>query len=192
MTPEEMRNLEPGDKIHLRLPAVVKVKKVSWDAVGIFPLHIWVEGSGWPEDYMADGRYRPYPPHHHMDIISIEKTGKIPDGFIPWHGGECPVERGAKVETYQRGGLQIRDRAGAFWWDHRYSPGDIIAYRLVTPPKQSGELWAVVWPDRSVSIRADKSIYGFASKTKPIAIISTGIKWAEGDGLELIEEKGDE
>lgn len=55
------------------------------------------------------------------------------EGWIEWHGGECPVDSDAIVEVkylspkpYQ----YSNDRAGDFDWEHIGSNADIIAYRL--------------------------------------------------------------
>ena len=57
------------------------------------------------------------------------------EGWIEWHGGECPVDSDAIVEvkyrktnTYQYN----NDRAGDFDWAHAGSSSDIIAYRART------------------------------------------------------------
>jgi hypothetical protein len=64
------------------------------------------------------------------------------DGWIEWHGGECPVDVQSSVQVrYCTGGNDI-GTAGGFYWDHRpNSPkADIVAYRVVPPepptPKQ--------------------------------------------------------
>lgn len=61
-------------------------------------------------------------------------------GFIPWEGGECPVDAGTRVEVRFRdpeilssGNTRV---AASFDWSHIYSGGqvgasDIIAYRIV-------------------------------------------------------------
>jgi len=54
------------------------------------------------------------------------------DGWIPWAGGECPVD--ANVEVI------IKDRSGKVWhfgvagdydWNHDEEPLDILFYRIV-------------------------------------------------------------
>lgn len=56
------------------------------------------------------------------------------NGWIDWHGGECPVDSDAIVEVKFRKPCPLHfsnDRAGDFAWSHHGSNGDIIAYRLV-------------------------------------------------------------
>ena len=60
------------------------------------------------------------------------------DGWIEWHGGECPVDSDAIVEVKFRNPSRNKfnnDRAGDFTWSHDGFDGDIIAYRLQQPMK---------------------------------------------------------
>jgi hypothetical protein len=62
-------------------------------------------------------------------------TSTIPEGFIPWHGGECPVAEGTVVEVIYRDGE--RRMCDGFLpsvdWDRDEPPFDIIAYRIHKP-----------------------------------------------------------
>ena len=61
------------------------------------------------------------------------------DGWIPWAGGECPVEtKGYDLFLRFRDGSERSDyvtRARGYdWkWERRGHPADIIAYRVVKP-----------------------------------------------------------
>lgn len=58
------------------------------------------------------------------------------NGWIDWHGGECPVDSDAIVEVKYRKPSPYQfnnDRAGDFTWSHDGFGGDIIAYRLQQP-----------------------------------------------------------
>ena len=83
---------------------------------------------------------------------TAEQPGTDPDGWIPWHGGECPVSEGTLVDVrYRDGDENIGVSAGllpsssgwvkgsanfwAFEWRHRDNNGDIIAYRLHREPE---------------------------------------------------------
>lgn len=60
------------------------------------------------------------------------------NGWIDWHGGDCPVDSDAIVEVKYRKPNQYQfnnDRAGDFNWSHDGFDGDIIAYRLQKPTK---------------------------------------------------------
>ncbi len=60
-------------------------------------------------------------------------TSTIPEGFIPWHGGECPVAEGTKVETMLRNGEPwVLENAENFFWLHE-DADDIIGYRIHKP-----------------------------------------------------------
>lgn len=55
------------------------------------------------------------------------------NGWIEWHGGDCPVDSDAIVEVKFRNQSRNKfnnDRAGDFYWSHHGFGGDIIAYRL--------------------------------------------------------------
>lgn len=55
------------------------------------------------------------------------------EGWIEWHGGECPVDSDAIVEVkfqWHNHHQYNNDRAGDFDWAHTGSNCDIIAYRL--------------------------------------------------------------
>lgn len=55
------------------------------------------------------------------------------EGWIEWHGGDCPVDSDAIVEVKYRKPSPYQynnDRAGDFSWSHDGFGGDITAYRL--------------------------------------------------------------
>jgi hypothetical protein len=61
-------------------------------------------------------------------------TSTIPEGFIPWHGGECPVAEETAVDYVMRDGYVIREsRAKNLRWKHINADCDIIAYRIRKP-----------------------------------------------------------
>lgn len=56
------------------------------------------------------------------------------NGWIDWHGGECPVDSDTIAEVKYRNPNPFQfnnDRAGDFTWSHDGNAGDIIAYRIV-------------------------------------------------------------
>ena len=54
------------------------------------------------------------------------------DGWIPWAGGECPVNGRPLVEVIFRNNVRDTDKASEYSWDHLCESGyDIIAYRVV-------------------------------------------------------------
>ena len=55
---------------------------------------------------------------------------QIADGWIEWHGGECPVWGGSVPEIMFRNGVIDRELLASDWrWHHVGFNGDIIAYR---------------------------------------------------------------
>lgn len=60
------------------------------------------------------------------------------DGWIPWHGGKCPVDRDQTVEIKRRDGTTYAAHGEYFRWVHASAKFpefdrnyDIIAYRVV-------------------------------------------------------------
>lgn len=61
-------------------------------------------------------------------VIDYDLDG---DGWIPWTGGECPVDRETHVDVrYRCGGEQHDAPARIYRWGHRSTDTDIIAYRI--------------------------------------------------------------
>ena len=58
------------------------------------------------------------------------------DDWIPWAGGECPLEYGVIHHVRFRDGYESAldaDAPGWLGWKHRGADFDIIAYRVVKP-----------------------------------------------------------
>jgi hypothetical protein len=57
----------------------------------------------------------------------------IPEGFIEWHGGECPVDENASVEVVLRHirGDAVKGKARSWNWSSGDDGHGIIAYRVV-------------------------------------------------------------
>lgn len=75
---------------------------------------------------------------HYTPDVSAGKTANATgaNGWIDWHGGECPVDSDTIVEVKYRkpNPYQLNnDRAGDFTWSHDGSGDDIIAYLLPHP-----------------------------------------------------------
>lgn len=67
------------------------------------------------------------------ELLQVEPQEKQDDGWIPWNGGNCPVEPRAEVLIKFPGGdtsAQV-ETAGNYYWDHRKTEGDIVAYKIV-------------------------------------------------------------
>lgn len=70
------------------------------------------------------------------------KPSPSDDGWIPWNGGECPVDGDAIVSWKMRCGEvrggdldDISDKAKCRDWAHFNSVSDIIAYRVISQPE---------------------------------------------------------
>ena len=55
------------------------------------------------------------------------------DDWIPWKGGECPVERRDVVMVKGKNGGIDTGKACLYDWHHTGSPFDIVAYRVGKP-----------------------------------------------------------
>ena len=51
--------------------------------------------------------------------------------WIPWEGGECPLEDGMIWEAKFRSGTHVKAKGLACRWNHNGSAGDIVAYRVL-------------------------------------------------------------
>ena len=75
-----------------------------------------------------------------VTIDQYEAALEASEGWIEWHGGECPVDSDAIVEVRYRKPNPYQynnDRAGDFAWAHDGIDGDIIAYRVHKPDAKS-------------------------------------------------------
>ena len=55
------------------------------------------------------------------------------DDWIPWKGGDCPVERRDVVMVKGKNGGIDTGKACLYDWHHTGSPFDIVAYRVGKP-----------------------------------------------------------
>lgn len=76
-------------------------------------------------DWNPDDRYQ----------YRIKPSIEIPEGFMPWDGGECPVNPSCIVEILLRNGETNKNNFGysadLFRWDHTGVEHDIIAYKVI-------------------------------------------------------------
>lgn len=72
----------------------------------------------------------------------MQTAAPDPDGWIPWRGGERPVDADQRVAIRLVSGKMLHGRAGDFIWSWNFCDGDcadyttggnIVAYRLDTP-----------------------------------------------------------
>lgn len=69
----------------------------------------------------------------------LEQQEKLAEGWIEWHGGECPVDGRVKVEYRLRDGVTSNEPASCLAWEHDGECYDIIAYRVVEQERERGE-----------------------------------------------------
>ena len=59
-----------------------------------------------------------------------------------WNGGDCPVHPETVVQVWFRNGnTNVSWDAEAYWWEHRETEEDIIAFRVVKPYVEPRVLW---------------------------------------------------
>lgn len=75
-------------------------------------------------------------------VIEEEKPAvKIPEGFTPWSGGDCPVDPDAGVDVIMSDGSVAGSEASDFDWHHVEGRiGNIIAYRADKAEKPAVEI----------------------------------------------------
>ena len=91
------------------------------------------------------------------------------DGWIEWHGGECPVPAGALVYVRFRNGVVgglSGERVREYGWDHEGAVYDIVAYRISKPaeptkPNTSAEtaLWQA-WAGFALGALVQRGVRG--------------------------------
>lgn len=72
-------------------------------------------------------------------IAEAEATQPFDDGWIPWEGGECPVDLDTPVHIRLRDGSSSLDgdplQAREWYWSAGLGDGTIAAYLIVGEPK---------------------------------------------------------
>lgn len=74
----------------------------------------------------------------HQTIITREQY-KARDGWITWHGGECPVDGDLFVETMWSDGDHLIDPVRIFGWNHDEDEPNITHYRTHKPAEQAAD-----------------------------------------------------
>lgn len=87
-----------------------------------------------PEEMIAEiKRLRQELADAQAEIARLKTLNFTNDGnWIPWFGGECPVEKYARVGVKFRNEVEWPEIAACLVrWGHSYSGDDIVAYRVV-------------------------------------------------------------
>lgn len=74
--------------------------------------------------------------YRHARIAVEQPKPELPEGFIAWHGGECPVNKDAVVGLMFRDGdvfEKLSRKAGCYRWQHDGTSSDIIGYKIIEP-----------------------------------------------------------
>jgi len=96
-------------------------------------------------------------------------TSTIPEGFIPWHGGECPVAGRTVVDCVMRGRYVVHESAAKnLRWNHLNEDdtriiADIIAYRIHKPADfrlEAGKFYVTASGERVGPMRHNPGAYG--------------------------------
>jgi hypothetical protein len=91
----------------------------------------------------------------------------FPQGFIPWHGGGCPVAEGTVVDMLFRDGIIHDWRAigrHATWWSHMNDATDVVAYRIHKPADfrlEAGKFYVTASGERVGPMKPYKVFHGF-------------------------------
>ena len=95
------------------------------------------------------------PGWHPGNKFRIKPSVEIPEGFIPWEGGLCPVDEKSIVEIILRRGAHNRDRAGLFIWANSDHQSDIIAYKVIKNAPVVRWQWIVKRTEGSLYVTSD-------------------------------------
>lgn len=78
------------------------------------------------------------------------------DGWIEWHGGECPVPAGTLIDLRFRDGDVLERVMSYEWrWCHEGWDADIVAYRISKPAEP---------PKPDTSAEENRLWHGYAGK----------------------------
>ncbi len=117
---------------------------------------------------------------------SITLTPTIPEGFIPWHGGECPVAEGVVGDLVCRNGeIAKKYSLHICLWRHNGGANDIIAYRVHKPADfrlEAGKYYITATGERVGPMKPYKVFHGFHADN------SAG--WWDSDGKGRTTENG--
>ena len=68
---------------------------------------------------------------------AILAASRPDDGWIPWKGGECPIDKESTPSVrFRDGAVHVGHApwpAKYYDWSHTGDPGDIVAYQVVKP-----------------------------------------------------------
>lgn len=81
------------------------------------------------------------------DRIAYKIIAPASERWIAWNGGDCPVEKGTKIEILLRSGIRNIDMQPQWYrWSNEKVRQDIIAYRVIYDNKEYSP--TINWPNR--------------------------------------------
>lgn len=120
------------------------------------------------------------PPADH--IPDAGKKAADSDGWVEWHGGECPVDADTIVETKWTHNDNITKRAGQIRWHHWDNYPNMTRYRIVDP------IGSCV--GHSMAPAIEKQYRPFASAEKTLQECLKCLRGFESIGFTLSAEDG--
>lgn len=73
-----------------------------------------------------------------FDLVLATKDAQVDDGWVEWHGGECPVQPNDRAQVMCRNqATPLTGRALDFCWEHNGTNGDIVRYRIIKAKEQT-------------------------------------------------------
>lgn len=85
-----------------------------------------------------------------------ETDMKDDDGWIEWHGGECPVPDGVPIGLLFRDGDVLEEVMSDGWrWSHEGLKADIVAYRIAEPAEPTKKDGWIEWHGGACPVLAE-------------------------------------
>lgn len=109
-------------------------------------------------------------------------SGNLGDGWVEWHGGECPLPQMAQIEYKMRTTTKTyRHNAGSLGWNHTGTGGDIVAYKVVDEPQTAPSK-----PQSALQVQEGGDHYK-KLKIQPVEYIhANGLPFAEGSVIKYV------
>jgi hypothetical protein len=99
--------------------------------------------------------------------------------WIEWDGGECPVSDGAVVQVELRGGDRMTGAFADEFWRKDNSPGDIVAYRVVSEAPATA-------PSSALNVQEGGSHYKTLAIQPVEYIHKNGVGYFEGNVIKYV------
>jgi hypothetical protein len=134
---EQIEQLKALNEEHLKTIAELVAALAptgKQEAVGSKPAIVHEGAEPWSWEYECEQRgaelQRAVTQNNQLRFILSILAAVKDEGWIEWHGGECPVGRDVRVEIETGIGFEGPDEARYFFWHNNGRPNAIIAYRI--------------------------------------------------------------